>query len=193
EGGAAGGPMFLQDVPATRLGGSVAGQGLPSLGNLLIGFDLLRPYWGFRDFTLAVPSAAAGSFPLVGGGGHARNHFPFVAKVIYGYQFADWDFGVSASGSFLNLTGRLQRGIASTDGSMGELTANSSLTIVSANLIEVTREIYFPDLMGKSYCPKGLEDVLVGLSLGTRYGSIDQNYSGSLTNEAVAGANVTTR
>src|SRR5437868_3169018 len=58
-------PLFLDGGPVpSRVAGTVAGQGLPTLGNITIGFDYLRPFWSFRDFTLAVPGRAAGSFPL---------------------------------------------------------------------------------------------------------------------------------
>jgi hypothetical protein len=188
------GPLFLPQGPLPpTVVGSAGGQAVPTLGNVIIGFDYLRPFWTFRDFTLAVPAAAAGGFPLLGDTGHTDNHFAFVPRLQYNYQFTDLDFGISASGTFLSLSGRLQRTVTSTNGGIGDLNANSALTIVSANFVEVTREIYLPDLVGKKGSPKSLEDLLVGLSLGTRYVAIDQNYTGSLTNGATPGANISTR
>jgi hypothetical protein len=186
------GPLFAPpDQPSFKVAGTVGGQGLPTLGNLTIGFDYLRPFWSFRDFTLAVPAGNAGNFPLLGDAGHVDNHFTFVPRVNYNYQFND--FGISTSGTFLNLSGRLQRGLTSTDGGIGQLNANSSLTIVVANLPEITKEVYYPDLVGKAWSPKYLQDLLVGLSIGTRYTSIEQNYTTSLSNGAGAGANLATR
>jgi hypothetical protein len=187
-------PLFLPQGPLPpQVAGTVGGQALPSLGNVTIGFDYLRPFWTFRDFTLAVPARAGSSFPLLGDTGHVDNQFTFVPRVRYNYQFVDPDFGISASGSFLSLSGRLQRGVISTDGGIGVLSANSSLTIVSANLPEVIKEIYCPDLVGKHLTPKCFQDLLVGLTLGTRYVAIDQNYTGLLSNGANPGANISTR
>jgi hypothetical protein len=202
EGGpAAGGPLFLNQVPAPpppavagRVAGTAGGQGITtSLGNIGIGFNYLRPYWSFRDFTLAVPAAFAGSFPLLGDTGHVDNQFAFVPRLVYNYHFNDLDFDVGASGTFLNLTGRLQREVSSTSAGIGDLTASSSLTIVVANLVEVGKEVYYPDLLGKDLTPKCFQDVLVGMSIGTRYASIDQNYTGTLTNGVGNAANVATR
>jgi hypothetical protein len=192
-GAAAGAPLFLSEGPPAAVAGTVGGQAAPSLGSLTIGFDYLRPFWSFRDFTLAVPARAGGGFPLLGDVGHVDDHFAFAPRVNYHYRFADLDFGFRASGSFLSLTGQLQRGISSTDGGVGELNASSSLTIVVANLAEVTREAYFPDLVGKDWSPRELGDLFTVLGVGTRYASITQNYTGSLTNGAGAGANMSTR
>ncbi len=191
---ATGGPLFLpQGLPPSRVGGTVAGQAAPNLGDLTIGFDYLRPYWSFRDFTLAVPARSAAGFPLLGDVGHVDSQFTFVPRINYNYQVTDLDFGINASGSFLSLNGRLQRGLTDTVAGIGQLNANSSLTIVVANLPEVSREVYLPDLLGKSWTPKELNDVLVFLSLGTRYTSVSQNYTGSLTNGVGTGSNVSTR
>jgi hypothetical protein len=192
------GPLFLSQLPprpvSGHAAGTVAGLGFTNLGDILIGFDYLRPFWTHRDFTLAVPSGSLGSFPLLGDIGHVDNSFAFVPKLVYNYHLTDYDFGISASGTFLDLNGRLQRGVATAGGATGDLTANSSLTIVVANLLEVTHEAYYTDMFGKKHTPGCLEDLVVDLTLGTRYSSVSQNYTGSLTNGLPgAGANVSTR
>ena len=60
--------------------------------------DYIRPYWSHRDFTLAVPTANAGSFPLLGDTGHVDNHFSLAAKVNLKYDVSDL-FAVKATGT----------------------------------------------------------------------------------------------
>jgi hypothetical protein len=193
------GALFLNPgaTGLTRLNSqaTVEGRSASSLGNLQFGFDYVRPFWTFRDFILAVPAANAGSFPLLGDIGHVDNHFAFAPRVRYNYEVKDLDFDVSVSGTFLSLIGRLQREINDTNAGVGNLTANSSLTIVTANVPEFSRRMTFPELFKKEgRCAfEALEDLQIELGIGGRYSSIDQNYTGSLTNTAPAGVNLTTR
>ena len=53
-------------------------------------------------------------------------------RVNYNYYVEDLDFGINALGTFLNLTGRFQEQVNGGGGGTGTLTANSSLTIVTA-------------------------------------------------------------
>jgi hypothetical protein len=175
-------------------GGQVGGQGVSGIGSLQIGFDYIQPLWTFRDFTLVVPSGSAGSFPLMGDTGHVDNHFGLAPRVEYNYQFTNLDFGIKASGTFLNLNGQLHRDLAVPGGS-GQLDATSNLTLIAANLVEFTKHFEGQDLAakkGKSPC-SCLDDLFIDLSIGTRYSSLEQTYTGSLTNGLTAGSNVSTR
>jgi hypothetical protein len=167
-------------------GGTAGGYGVSAWGALEVGFDYIRPFWTSRDFTLVVPAAAAGSFPVFGDVGSVDSDFAFAPRIDYHYRFADSDYGVRASGTFLSLTGHLQRGLSSTPaGAVGDLTANSSLTVVSANLVEFTRQVILADLLAEddeeTKCLRALKGWLVDLGIGTRYSSVSQNYTGSLT------------
>ncbi len=183
-----------------RAGGTAGGSGIHAggLGNLRIGFDYIRPLWSFRDFTLAVPANQAGAFPILGDTGHVDNHFGFAPRIRYDYNLADavgdLDFPISEVGTsifVLNLSGRLQRQLASAGGGSGQLNANSTLTIVTAILPELTKRVPYADLMEKkTYEPwEALQDLQIEFRIGTRFSSIDQNYTGSLT----SGANTSTR
>ncbi len=206
-----GGRLFANEgvSPEGRLlaGGTVGGHPINQtrLGTLHVGFDYLRPLWTFRDFTLAVPVNRAGDFPLLGDTGHVDNHFAFAPRVKYNYDISsalsdledDVDFPISdvgASGTFLNLSGRLRRQVTSAGGAFGELNANSSLTIVTANLVEAGKRLRYARLVEtKEREPwEPLRDLEIELRIGTRYSSIDQNYTGSLTSGTGA-ANVSTR
>src|SRR5437773_12446323 len=60
-------PLFADATGSTGLNlqAHVAGKESANVNNAQIGFDFLRPFWTNRDFTLAVPAANAGSFPLL--------------------------------------------------------------------------------------------------------------------------------
>jgi hypothetical protein len=187
-------PLFLSpdQVSALQAGGTAGGIGLSGFGAIHIGFDYLTPLWSFRDFTLAVPRENAGSFPLLGDTGHVDNHFAFAPRVDYNYLFTNWDFGVGASGTFYNLSGQLHRELSTLGLGAAQLDANSDLTIISANLVEVTKHLEYRDLKKKDYyCFDCLEDLLIDVSIGARYSSIDQNYTGSLTNGSAATSQTT--
>lgn len=186
-----GGPLFLNQLGPpfpgaaapnrAQVQGTVNQIGTNSdnqVGTLSVGFDYVTPLWTFRDFLLVVPPANASGFPLLGDTGRVDNHFAFAPRIDYNYRFADSDLGLRASGTFLSLSGQLNRQVGSTETGVGQLTANSQLTIISANLIEFAGE-WFWDKIDK----RGNErTVVVDASIGTRYSSIDQNYTGSLTN-----------
>ena len=170
---------------------SVGGRTISEFGEIEIGFDYIRPYWSHRDFTLAVPTANAGSFPLLGDTGHVDNHFSLAPKVNLKYDVSDL-FAVKATGTFLNLTGHLQRTVTSADGGVGMLTANSSMTIVTATFPEITTRFYFDELF-PNHTGSHFDDLSLDLSFGTRYGSIEQNYTGKLNNSTAAGLNESQR
>lgn len=185
------GPTGIHELNAR---GTVAGRATSNAGDIEIGFDYLRPYWTSRDFTLAVPTANVGSFPLLGDVGHVDDHFAMVPHLKYKYNVTDLDFSINASGTFLNLTGHLDREVTN-GAATGNLTSNSSLTIVTANLPEVSTRLYYDELFTKHshlYCSM-LDDLVIDVGVGTRYSSIDQSYTGSLTNSAAAGVNQSTR
>ena len=67
------------------------------------------------------------------------------------------------------------------------LTANSSMTIVTATFPEITTRFYFDELF-PNHTGSHFDDLSVDLSFGTRYGSIEQNYTGKLNNSTAAGS-----
>ena len=80
--------------------------------------------------------------------------------------------------------------MTSADGGVGMLTANSSMTIVTATFPEITTRFYFDELF-PNHTGSHFDDLSVDLSFGTRYGSIEQNYTGKLNNSTAAGLNET--
>jgi hypothetical protein len=180
--------------PNMRAQGTVAGRGTSALGTIEIGFDYIRPYWSSRDFILAVPPAYAGSFPLLGDVGHVDNHFALAPRLNYKYDVSDV-FALKATGSFLNLNGHLERTASADDGSTGILTANSSLTIITATLPEISTRFFYDELFaGHSHLYWSLfDDLIIDLSIGTRFASIEQNYTGKLNNTIPGGRNETQR
>lgn len=166
----------------------VAGRSTTELGQIEIGFDYLRPSWSHRDFMLTVPAANAGDFPLLADIGHVDNHFSLRPNVKFRYDVSN-DWQIKADGTFMNLTGHLERTLAPSAG-LGALTANSSLTIVTATFPEISTRFYFAELVsGGSH----LDELTIDLGLGTRYGSIEQDYTGTLTNSLATGKNESTR
>jgi hypothetical protein len=175
-------------------GGQVGGQGVSGIGNVQIGFDYIRPLWTFRDFTLSVPVAFASNFALVGDTGHVDNNFGLAPRVEYNYYFTNLDFGIKASGTFLNLSGQLHRDLATAIGS-GQLDATSNFTLITANIIEFRKHYEAADFTEKGHESCGwVDDLLLDLSIGTRYSSLEQNYTGSLTSVVSGvGTNSSTR
>src|SRR5205814_6155448 len=77
-------PLFLDSGSTVRVvaGGTVGGlAATTSNGRLSAGFDYLRPFWSFRDFTLAIPPGYQAAFPAFPGIGHTDNDFAFVPQV----------------------------------------------------------------------------------------------------------------
>jgi len=188
-------PLFLAPDAATGVAAvGNGGFGANNFGDVQIGFDFLQPLWTFRDFMLAVPSAQVGNFPVLGDTGHVDNHFGFAPNLKYNYQIAALDLGFSGTGTFLNLTGQLHREVAAAGGASGQLDANSTLTIIVANVPEFTKHLEYRNLNRRSclYCDC-LEKLLIDVSIGLRYTSISQNYTGSLTSSAAGMTNQTTR
>lgn len=167
---------------------TVAGRSTSELGKIEIGFDYIRPYWSHRDFILAVPAASAGDFPLLGDVGHVDDHFSLRPNVKFRYDVSN-ELAIKADGTFMNLTGHLERTLGPNTG-LATLSADSSLTIVTATFPEISTRFFYDDLFSHG---SHLEELVIDLGLGTRYGSIDQTYTGSLTNSGPAGKNETTR
>jgi len=191
------GGVFLGSAgPDLRGAGNVGGRAAAGLGNIEIGFDYIRPYWSFRDFTLAVPAASAGGFPLLGDVGHVDEHFALAPRLNYRYDVSDI-FAVKATGAFMNLSGHLDRTVTAADGSVGSLTANSSMTIITATFPEISTRFFYDEIFAgrrRSHLHwQCLDDLIIDLSLGTRYSSIEQNYTGTLSNTVAGGNNQTTR
>jgi hypothetical protein len=187
DGTATGQSLFLSNE--LRGEGTAGGKSVTNLGHLSVGFDYLRPYWTYRDFTLAVPAGSAGNFPLLGDTGNVDNHFAFAPKIVYKYDVGA-DLGIQASGTFINLNGNLNRSLSDTASGQGTLNATSSLTIVAANLPEfVTPRLYYGELFpAGSHCHcDALEDLAIILGVGTRYSSLEQSYNSTLTNSIVGG------
>jgi hypothetical protein len=179
-------PIFAPDGAAgVRAGGTVSGLGIAQPGaarsdvhNIAIGFDYLCPLWTFNDFTLVVPAANARSFPLLGDTGHVDDHFGFAPLVKYNYRLDDFGLGVGVSGQFLNLSGHLERGLSLPPLGLAVLRASANLTLLVANIAEVTQRIFLEDVIEKD--KPCLKDLVLDLSLGTRYASLTQNYDSSL-------------
>ena len=186
-------PLFLNSGASgldLRAQGFAGGKTSTDLNNLQIGFDYLRPYWSSRDFTLVVPSGVAGNFPVLGDTSHVDDHFALAPRINYKYDVVNNDLSVNASGTFLSLNGSLQRNISSTDGGQGNLSAaTSSLTIVAVNLPEFSTRVYYGDWVDRNSCfwCDGLQDVAIDVGIGSRYSSISQNYTSSLTNTGPGG------
>jgi hypothetical protein len=195
--GANGGGLFLEQLPAgaTNVHGFVNGLPVATGSFVELGFDFIQPLWSFRDFNLVVPGAFAPNFPILGDTGHVNEHFAFAPHINLHYQLPNSDFGLSASGSFLNLTGNLQRDEADTNGGTGHLNATANLTIVAITLAELTRRVYFADVLQDCGKVEGscLDDLVVDLSIGARYASVDQSYTGQLTDAGTIGSNIATR
>jgi hypothetical protein len=177
-----------------NLQSQVGGRSSANTNNAEIGFDYLRPYWTSRDFTLAVPAIAAPAFPILGDTGHVDNQFALVPNVKYSYHIEDTALSISANGTFLGLNGKLDQTVVANAG-QGHLTATSSLTIIVANLPEVTGRFYCDEFFsGHSHSHWSfLDELIVDLGIGTRYSSINQTYTGDLSNTGAAGLNQTTR
>jgi hypothetical protein len=199
------GGQFFQDQtgrtvrpPGAPLAGTVSQLGLAQPGpvvsniqNVSIGFDYLRPLWTFNEFTLVVPTANARNFPLLADTGHADDHFAFAPIVKYNYQVNDTGLGVGISGKFLNLSGHLERGLSLPPVGLAELRSSGNLTLVVANLPEITQRIYLEDVIDIDKDKPCLRQLVLDLSLGTRFASLTQNYDSSLITSN--GSNASTR
>lgn len=187
-------PLFLDDPGRGRFGstnavGGVAGS---AAGRVSAGFDFLRPFWTFRDFALTVPPQYAAAFPANLGVTHGDNNFVVVPQVRYNYHVSDLDLNIEGSGTFLSLSGRLQRSLTATDGPSGDLVVNYNLTQVSVIPFEVARRIDPAELfLDKDH--EAEEGSALDLSIGTRFVSVDQNYTSTLTANGLGGSNVATR
>jgi hypothetical protein len=183
--------------------GTVGGFGQDNQANASVGFTYLVPLWSFRTFQVPVPPGFEGRFPAFGGSGPVDSRFAYAPRANIDYYVADLDATIGATGTFINLTGRVDRQVSGTTTPAGLLTANGNLTLISANIPEFGRRFAFLDLFPDWYPGKhghgggeGLVDAVVELRIGTRYVSVDQNYTGSLTaagTGGAAGASVATR
>jgi hypothetical protein len=185
-------------APPVRTGGlrgTVGGQGVDNHADASVGFTYLVPFWSFRGFQLAVPDQFASQFPVFGTTGRVDSKFAYAPRVNLNYYVTDWDLDIGTSGTFLNLSGRVDRQASATNGPSGQLTASSNLTLVSATLPEFGRRFAFLDLFPKKADAKpGLVDSVIDLRIGTRYIGVDQNYTGTLLSSGVGpGTAVATR
>lgn len=189
----AGGVNAFAGAPTLTAQGTVAGRATDGQGNIEIGFDYIRPLWTTRDFTLAVPDGVGG-FPLLADAGHVDNRFALAPHLNFKYDVSDI-FAIKATGSFMNLSGHLNRTLTPNNGTAGVLTANSSLTIVSANLPEIATRFFYDELMSRrSHLYWSIfDDMTIDLGIGTRYSSVEQNYTGKLTNTLPGGTNQSQR
>ena len=186
-------------APPIRTGGlrgAVGGQGVDNHADASVGFTYLVPLWSFREFQVAVPDRFAPFFPVFGSTGSVDSRFAYAPRVNLNYYVTDWDLDVGTSGTFLNLSGRVDRQASGTDGPSGQLTASSNLTLVSVTMPEFGRRFVFQDLFPKKADAKpGLVDSVIDLRIGTRYIGVDQNYTGTVLSSGLGapGSSVATR
>jgi hypothetical protein len=189
-------PLYLHAVydpngPSTL--GSVSGVTAVREGSsaLWVGFDYVRPFWTYRDFTLAVPPPYAAAFPALGDVGHTDNQFAFVPQVRYAYRPAGQDFDIGAAGSFLHTTGALRRTVATTGSAAGEVVASYDLALTSIVPIQAVRRDDAARLFGDSKAtPVGIP---VEMSAGVRSVVLSQDYTSAIHAAGTAGVNVATR
>lgn len=187
-------PMVGGPTASPTTDGVVRGLngGIP-VGNKVtasIGFTYLVPLWSFRAFELAAPEGYKQYFPVFGRTGPVDANFGYAPRINLDYYIQDVDLGVAASGTFVNLSGRIDRQQAGTTGGNAQLTASSTVTLVSANLLEFHRLFAFEGLFpNKELRHQNVADSVLDLRIGTRYVALDQNYNGTL----LGGGNVTTR
>jgi hypothetical protein len=184
--------------PAWEAGvrGLVGGHGVDNRANASVGFTYLVPLWSFRAFQLPVPRGFESFFPEFGSSGPVDTHFAYAPRVNLHYYVADWDLEIGTTGTFLNLSGRVDRQTSGTAGPSGLLTAYANLTLVSATLPEFGRKFAFEELFPeKAEAKPRLVDSVLDLRIGTRYVGLDQNYSGTLiaSGTGVPGSSVATR
>jgi len=188
-------PLFLEDAVGPRRFVSAAVGGVAPVaanGRLSVGFDYLRPFWSFRDFTLAVPPAYASSFPVLADVGHADNEFAFVPQVRYDYNATELGFDVGAAATFLSLSGQFHRNVAASGGAAGDLVVTYDLTLISVIPVQVARRFD----AGELFAEKGHDapaGAVVDLSVGTRYVALDQDYTSSLSVAGPPGVNIATQ
>ncbi|HYH64742.1 MAG TPA: hypothetical protein VD866_08625 [Urbifossiella sp.] len=184
---------------ASRLGGvrgTVGGFGQDNQANASVGFTYVVPFWSFQAFQVPVPNRYEGLFPTFGRTGPVDSRFAYAPRVNLDYYVADMDASVGASGTFLNLSGRVDRQASGTNTPSGLLTANATLTLVSANVVEFGRRFAFFDLFPDANPHKpGMVDSVIELRIGTRFVSVEQNYTGTLIGGGLGalGTNVSTR
>lgn len=175
-----------------RVQGVAGGAAVSTPGSADIGFTYLVPLWTFRDFQLAAPSGYQGLFPVFGDTGPVDSTFGYAPRVRVGYQVEDLDLGVSGTGAFLNLTGRVDRQASDTRGATGQLNGYANLTLAVVDG-ELNRLFGFEELFPrKDPDHPAVIDSVLDLRLGSRYVALDQNYSGTLVG-GFDRANVATR
>lgn len=141
-----------------------------------IGFEYLQPYFSGRAVTLTVPTSPNGA-GLVAESGNFSHNFAFVPRFDLNYDFPDLGFGAGASAKLIDLSGHLQRSINSTAGS-AVLNVQSGVDIVSANLLEGTKEFVLGDW--ECFQDSCLADCAFVTTLGARYSHVRQDYTASL-------------
>jgi Legionella pneumophila major outer membrane protein precursor len=188
-------PLFLDAGGTTRVAtsGTIGGLAATSSnGRLSVGFDYLRPWWSFRDFTMAIPPGYAAAFPAFPGVGHTDGEFAFVPLVRYDYHVADMGIDFGAAGTFLGLSGRFQRNVAATGSTAGDMVVSYDLTLISVIPVQAARRFDAAEL----FAEKGHDveaGVFVDLSIGTRFAALDQNYTSTVHAAGANGVNIATR
>lgn len=154
--------------------GNAAVSGPGGAGSANVGFTYLTPLYSHNDFQRAVPQGFEGLFPVFGNTGRTNGEFAFSPRIDLNYQIKELDLGVSTAGTFLNLTGRVERqGSRPGLPSAGQFTAQSGLTIVTAIPIEFGRKYELEGGLGH------LAGSQFDVRLGSRFISVDQHYTGA--------------
>jgi hypothetical protein len=181
-----GGGFYRRSEAGIR--GGVGNTSFGKNASVNIGFTYLMPLYPFRDFQRPAPRGFEGLFPVFGTAGAANNSFTFVPKIDLNYHVEDLDMSISTAGAFLNLTGHVDRQANQPGVGPEQLNAQSSLTLISAIPIEFGRVFdfiaVFPE---RGQRRPNVADSLLDLRLGSRYVSVDQNYTSVLTGGANGG------
>ena len=167
--------------------GGVGNSAVGNRAHASVGFTYLTPFYTFSGFQRAVPQGFENLFPVFGTAGNADSSFAFSPRIDLNYYVEDLDLSIGTAGAFLNLTGRVDRQ-ASGPGGPGQLNAQSSLTLISAIPVEFGRVYYIgEDFPKRRPRHAAVADSTLDLRLGSRYVSVDQNYTG-VTTSGIAGA-----
>ncbi len=142
--------------------------------SIAFGFDFLQPSWSNDSFTDLLPGTMAALFPGLNVDTRIEHDYGLAPRFEVGWGFGDSDYGLTASGNFLSLSGNLRQNVGS--GTTNEsIQGNSVVNIMSINLPEVSKI----KRMSESDIDF-LGDSVVEFRLGTRYSTINQVFAASL-------------
>lgn len=152
--------------------------------SIAFGFDFLQPSWSNDAFTELLPGGTAALFPGLNVDTRIEHDYGLAPRFEVGWGFGDSDYGLTASGNFLSLSGNLRQNVGS--GTNNEsIQGDSVVNIMAINLPEVSKVMRMSesdiDFLG---------DSVVEFRLGTRYSTINQVFTASLRRGT--GAAVTT-